>query len=132
MEVTSYWKAPGDGTRHAELPKAWNGIAPFTAKQAIRQGWRRFFEEHPSSTCTKYEFTKAVQKVSEDLWNRLLAAYREDEEFAFYWNTVQILDRNEARFLALAERLGVSASEIDEVFHALNYPEFQEDCHEAK
>ncbi len=122
MEMFCYWICPETGVRHSALPRAWNGISPFTPARAIPLGWRKVYEEKPATKCTKYAFTKAVRQYSADLWEKLCDAYKTDEEFSFYWNTVVMLDRTEARFLSLAEKLGATSGDIDGIFHAVDYP----------
>lgn len=123
MQISSYWTAPDTGVRYATLPRQWHGICPLTPARAIPAGWRKSYEAVPSTTCTKYAFTKAVKQYSSDLWDKLYIAYYADEEFSFYWNTVVMLDRTEARFLYLAEKLGATSDDLDGVFHAVDYPD---------
>lgn len=122
MEITSYWICPETGVRYATLPRAWKGVSPFTPAAAIPRGWRKIYEGLPATKCTKYAFIKAVQQYSASLWETLRSAYQTDGEFSFYWNTVVMLDRTEARFLSLAEKLGATTEDIDGIFHAVDYP----------
>ena len=123
MKLTTYWVCPKTAIHYSSLPPAWQGISPLTPARAIPLGWRKVYEEIASTTCTKYAFTKAVKQYSAALWEKLYDAYKTDEEFAFYWATVQRLDRYEERFLSLAEKLGATSEDIDGIFYAVDHPQ---------
>jgi len=68
------------------------------------------------TTCTRYEFVKAIKEIGDDYYQRLFLAYSNSMEIQFYWNTVNELDRTNEDFIRLAKMLEVTDDEIYEVF----------------
>ena len=95
----------------------------------IRYGWRdwtkeeydEWYREHPEpviprTQCTKYELVTCLQKHFPELLASLREAYAQSADLQFYWNSVLDLDRNNADFLTLANILGVTSEQLDEIF----------------
>ena len=66
--------------------------------------------------CTKYELVQCLQTHFPELLASLRQAYAQSAELQFYWNSVLDLDRNNADFQNLAQTLGVTAEQLDEIF----------------
>ena len=95
----------------------------------IRYGWREWTREEydewhrahpapviPRTQCTKYELVTCLQTHFPELLASLRQAYAQSAELQFYWNSVLDLDRNNADFQHLAETLGVTSEQLDEIF----------------
>ena len=95
----------------------------------IRYGWRDWTKEeydawhqaHPApvivrTQCTKYELVTCLQTHFPELLTRFREAYTQSTVLQFYWNSVLDLDRNNADFQNLANTLGVSSEQLDEIF----------------
>ena len=94
-----------------------------------RYGWREWtreeydewYREHPApviprTQCTKYELVRCLQENFPELLASLRQAYAQSADLQFYWNSVLDLDRNNADFQNLAQTLGVSSEQLDEIF----------------
>ena len=95
----------------------------------IRYGWRdwtreeydEWYRQHPEpviprTQCTKYELVRCLQENFPELLASLRAAYAQSADLQFYWNSVLDLDRNNADFQNLAQTLGVTSEQLDEIF----------------
>ena len=70
----------------------------------------------PRTQCTKYELVKCLQENFPELLDSLRTAYAQSADLQFYWNSVLDLDRNNVDFQHLAETLGVTSEQLDEIF----------------
>ena len=71
------------------------------------------------TVCTRYEFVKAVKRVSEEYYDRLYQAYISMPELQFYWNMVNELNRNNEDFQRLALVLQATEDELNEIFRGV-------------
>ena len=96
-------------------------------EQMQKYGWRNWTDEeyaawkaeHPDparTTCTKYELVTCLQTHFPELLANLRQAYSQSAELQFYWNSVLDLDRNNADFQSLANSLGITSEQLDEIF----------------
>lgn len=105
-----------------QLPKEWHGISPFTEAKAIEHKWRKVWlpdpepVKEPVTKCTKYDLVKCLREHFPEYLEKLKDAYGKDSHVAFFWNTVNDLDRNNAEFIELAHAIGFDDTQIDEVF----------------
>lgn len=105
-----------------QLPKEWHGISPFTEAQAVAHRWRKVWQpdpepvKEPVTKCTKYDLVKCLREHFPEYLEKLKDAYDKDSHVAFFWNTVNDLDRNNAEFIELAHAIGFDDTQIDEVF----------------
>lgn len=116
MPYRKIWIEPGTGVSYLHIPCKWRGICNLTQELAIRKGWRAQVVSDVPDTCTKYQFIAAIKQASDDLWQKLYQAYQTNLEFSFYWNSVNQLDRNDATFQSLANKLGATQDDIDVIF----------------
>lgn len=70
----------------------------------------------PVTVCTKYQLVKVLRENFPALLEQLRQAYAADLDMQFYWNTVNDLDRSNPDFQAAAEKLGITPSQLDEIF----------------
>lgn len=66
--------------------------------------------------CTKYQLVNCLKIHYPELLAQLRTAYAGSPDLAFYWNTVNDLDRNNADFKAAADALGITDEQMDEIF----------------
>jgi hypothetical protein len=71
------------------------------------------------TTCTKYELVTALQTLAPELLGTLRSAYAQSSELQFYWSSVQELDRNNADFARLAQAVGATDAQLNEIFIAI-------------
>ena len=92
-------------------------------------GWRDWTQEEydawkeahpdpvvPRTMCTKYELVTCLQKYFPELLQMLKDNYAVTPNLQFYWNSVLDLDRNNADFQNLVNRLGVTPKQLDAIF----------------
>lgn len=94
----------------------------YTMTEAEAEAWRQAHpapEPPPRTTCTKYELITALREHFPALLAALRQAYAADAELQFYWNTVNDLDRENPDFQAAAEKLGITAEQLDAIFAAV-------------
>ena len=105
-----------------QLPKEWHGISPFTEAQSVAHRWRKVWlpdpepVKEPVTKCTKYDLVKCLREHFPEYLDKLKDAYSKNSHVAFFWNTVNDLDRNNAEFIELAHAIGFDDTQIDEVF----------------
>lgn len=105
-----------------QLPREWHGISPFTEAQAVAHRWRKVWlpdpepVKEPVTKCTKYDLVKCLREHFPEYLEKLKDAYGKNSHVAFFWNTVNDLDRNNAEFIELAHAIGFDDTQIDEVF----------------
>jgi len=91
----------------------------FTLTEADAEEWRKAHPAPPPparTTCTKYELVTCLQTHFPELLARLREAYTENSDLQFYWNAIIELDRENSDFQAITDKLGISESELDEIF----------------
>jgi hypothetical protein len=66
--------------------------------------------------CTKYELVQCLQNHFPELLASLRQAYAQSSDLQFYWNSVLDLDRNNADFQSLVQKLGVTSEQLDAIF----------------
>lgn len=94
----------------------------YTMTEAEAEAWRKAHpdpEPPPPSTCTKYELITALREHFPELLAELRQAYATDAELQFFWNSVNDLDRNNADFGAICERLKIDAATLDAIFDVI-------------
>lgn len=96
-------------------------------------GWRDWSEEEiaefeqqhpdpppvPRNMCTKYELVTCLQTHFPDLLARLREAYASNQNLQFFWNSVLNLDRENVDFQSIVATLGITESELDEIFQKI-------------
>ena len=88
-----------------DTPEEW------AAKEAARRTAK------PARTqCTKYELVTCLQNNFPELLASLRTAYAQSADLQFYWNSVLDLDRNNADFQNLVQKLGVTSEQLDAIF----------------
>ena len=85
-------------------PEEWN------AKEAARRG------NAARTRCTKYQLVQCLTEHFPDLLATLRAAYAQNADLQFYWNSVLDLDRNNADFQAAIQALGITEEQLTAVF----------------
>ena len=98
-------------------------------EQMQKYGWRDWTREEydawhqahpdpvtPRTTCTKYELVTCLQNHFPELLQMLKDNYAVTPNLQFYWNSVLDLDRNNVDFVNLAQSLGVTSEQLDEIF----------------
>ena len=90
----------------------------YTLTEAEAEEWRQAHPVTPPAriTCTKYELVTCLQDHFPELLESLREAYAQSAELQFYWNSVLDLDRNNADFQNLVQKLGVTSEQIDAIF----------------
>ena len=94
----------------------------YAIKEPEAEEWRR---EHPAppppprSQCTKYELVRCLQTHFPDLLARLREAYASNQNLQFFWNSVLNLDRENVDFQSIVATLGITESELDEIFQKI-------------
>ena len=95
----------------------------YTVTEAEAEAWRKAHPAPappPPSTCTKYQLVTALREHFSELLAELRQAYATDAELQFWWNTVIDLDRNNADFGAICERLKIDAETLDAIFDVIS------------
>lgn len=124
MSNEYYYVAPS-GRKYRTLPSDYDNASPFNEAWALSHGWTKettgvFPPAVPARRkCTKYELVNAVKAAAPELLATLEHGYATDGALAFYWNTVQELDRDNEDFQSFATSLGFTSSQLDTVFSAL-------------
>ena len=72
--------------------------------------------KEPVTKCTKYDLVKCLREHFPEYLDKLKDAYGKNSHVAFFWNTVNDLDRNNEEFIELAHAIGFDDTQIDEVF----------------
>lgn len=90
-------------------------------REWTREEYDAWYREHPApviprTQCTKYELVTCLQKHFPELLQMLEDNYAVTPNLQFYWNSVLDLDRNNADFVNLAQTLGVTSEQLDEIF----------------
>ena len=94
----------------------------YTLTEEEAEAWRK---EHPApeppprTSCTKYQLITVLRQKFPVLGAALRQAYEMDPELRYYWASVLDLDRENADFLAIAEKLGIDAGTLDAIFAAI-------------
>ncbi|MBR0422944.1 MAG: hypothetical protein IJI85_10265 [Clostridia bacterium] len=94
----------------------------YTLTEEEAEAWRKAHpapEPPPRTTCTKYELVAALREHFPELLAELRQAYATDAELQFFWNSVNDLDRNNADFGAICERLKIDAATLDAIFDVI-------------
>ena len=95
----------------------------YTVTEEEAEAWR---QAHPApkpparTTCTKYELITALRERFPELLAVLRQAYATDAELQFFWNSVNDLDRNNADFGQICERLKIDAATLDAIFDVIS------------
>lgn len=71
------------------------------------------------TVCTKYEFVKALEIVDSQSLQQLRSLYAQSPELQFYWNTVQVLDRNNSDFQRFAAIMNATTQQLDDIFRQI-------------
>ena len=96
----------------------------YTLTEAEAEAWR---QAHPApkprpavrTRCTKYELVTVLREHFAGLYYELRERYEADPELRFFWSSVTELDRDNADFFALAEKAGLTSTQIAEIFARL-------------
>ena len=90
-------------------------------REWTREEYDEWYRQHPApvipkTQCTKYELVKCLQENFPELLQTLKDNYAVTPNLQFYWNSVLDLDRNNVDFVNLAQSLGVTSEQLDEIF----------------
>ena len=94
----------------------------YAIKEPEAEEWRKAHPAPPPpprTQCTKYELVTCLQTHFPELLARLREAYTTNQSLQFFWNSVLNLDRENSDFQAIADKLGITESELDEIFAKL-------------
>ena len=95
----------------------------YTVTEEEAEVWREAHpapEPPPRTTCTKYELVTVLRERFPELLTALREAYKADAELQFFWNSVNDLDRENADFGAICERLKIDAATLDAIFDVIS------------
>ena len=110
-------------------PDGWIMNFNQSPEQMTRYGWRDWTEAEiaawkaahpapviPRTQCTKYELVTCLRTYFPELLASLRAAYMQNTDLQFWWNSVLDLDRENEDFQQTVTALGITPAQLDAIF----------------
>ena len=94
----------------------------YAIKEPEAEEWRKAHPAPPPpprTQCTKYELVRCLQAHFPELLARLRKSYEGNTDLQFFWNSALNLDRKNVDFQSIVATLGITESELDEIFQKI-------------